>query len=68
MILPLFYDRPPAYRQPSLKLEWVLTTANATGTFNRIYFIINFRFNYQLIVIANQSYCSAYKLFSILQF
>jgi hypothetical protein len=26
----LFYDRPPVWRQPSLKLEWVLTTANAT--------------------------------------
>jgi hypothetical protein len=27
-----FYDRPPAWRQPSLKLEWVITTANAAGT------------------------------------
>jgi hypothetical protein len=27
-----FYDRPPARRQPFLKLEWVLTIANATGT------------------------------------
>jgi hypothetical protein len=27
-----FYDRPLAWRQPSLKLEWVLTIANATGT------------------------------------
>jgi hypothetical protein len=26
-----FYDRPPAC-QPSLKLEWVLTTVNATGS------------------------------------
>jgi hypothetical protein len=27
-----FYDRPPAWRQPFLELEWVLTIANATGT------------------------------------
>jgi hypothetical protein len=26
-----FYDRPPAWRQSSLKLEWMLTTANAAG-------------------------------------
>jgi hypothetical protein len=25
-----FYDRPPALRQPSLKLEWMLTTVNAS--------------------------------------
>jgi hypothetical protein len=26
-----FYDRPPAWRQPSLKLEWVLTIATGTN-------------------------------------
>jgi hypothetical protein len=28
----LLFSRPAAWRQPSLKLEWVLTTANAAGT------------------------------------
>jgi hypothetical protein len=28
----LFYDQSPAWRQPSLKLEWMLTTVNAAGT------------------------------------
>jgi hypothetical protein len=28
----LFYDRPPAWHQLSLKLEWVVTTANVAGT------------------------------------
>jgi hypothetical protein len=27
-----FYERPPAWHQPSLKVEGVLTTANAAGT------------------------------------
>jgi hypothetical protein len=26
-----FSDRPPAWLQPSLKLEWMLTTANAAN-------------------------------------
>jgi hypothetical protein len=28
----VFYDRPPVWRQPSLKLELMLTTANVAGT------------------------------------